>query len=46
MQIHQNREGDLLDEQDTNRQAGLNIESKENLLTVLVISRQAGQVTK
>ena len=66
MQIQQNREGDLLDGQDTNRQAGpiidrevdliierdtrhqegRNIDSKGNLLTVLIIGRQAGQLTK
>ena len=66
MQIQQNREGDLLDGQGTNRQAGpiidrevdliierdtrhqegRNIDSKGNLLTVLIIGRQAGRLTE
>ena len=41
-----NREDDLIIERDTRPQVGRDIDSKGNLLTVLIISRQAGQVTK
>ena len=41
-----NREDDLILERDTRPQVGRDIDSKGNLLTVLIIGRQAGQVTK
>ena len=41
-----NREDDLIIERDTRPQVGRDIDSKGNLLTALIIGRQAGQVTK
>ena len=41
-----NREVDLIIERDTRHQEGRFIDSKGNLLTVLIIGRQAGQLTK
>ena len=41
-----NREVDPIIERDTRHQEGRIIDSKGNLLTVLIIGRQAGQLTK
>ena len=40
------REVDLIIERDTRHQEGRIIDSKGNLLTVLIIGRQAGQLTE